>query len=115
MKRDMDLVRAILKHLADRDLQSAQAVVSIEGYSKDKIAGHLEIMEDKGLVDGVTGMCAACKRMTWEGHEFLEASRDDTIWNKAKALVLEKTGGLSFEALKAALVKLVVTTVESGL
>ena len=36
------------------------------------------------------------------GHEFLDTYRQDASWNKTKALVIEKTGSLSFEALKMA-------------
>lgn len=45
------------------------------------------------------------KSLTWDGHEFLEAARDDSLWEKAKRLVLEKTGTLTFEALKLALME----------
>ena len=41
--------------------------------------------------------------LTWQGHEFLDAARNDTIWRKAKKKVLETTGGLAFDVLKAAL------------
>ena len=47
-------------------------------------------------------------RLTYAGHEFLDAARKDTLWQKAKAITLEKSGGLSFEALKAVLLKLAV-------
>ncbi|MCL4500491.1 MAG: DUF2513 domain-containing protein, partial [Deltaproteobacteria bacterium] len=39
------------------------------------------------------------KGLTWAGHEFLEASRDDSRWNKAKKITWEKTKSLSFEIL----------------
>jgi hypothetical protein len=45
-------------------------------------------------------------RLTWEGHEFLDAARKDSLWQKAKALVLEKTGGASLELIKDVLMKL---------
>ena len=38
--------------------------------------------------------------ITWSGHEFLNAARDSSRWNKAKALVKEKGGGIVFEVLK---------------
>ena len=43
-------------------------------------------------------------RLTWEGHEFLDAARDDTRWNAAKRTVTSTTGGLAFEFLKAVLI-----------
>jgi hypothetical protein len=41
------------------------------------------------------------------GHEFLDASREPSRWEKAKSVVLEKTGGLSLEALKQVLFQLI--------
>ncbi len=38
--------------------------------------------------------------MTWEGHDFLDAIRNDTIWNRVKATVTEKGGGASVEVMK---------------
>jgi hypothetical protein len=49
--------------------------------------------------------CWLAGGLTWEGHEFLDAARDDTRWSKAKKLVQEKGGSLMFEALKAVLVQ----------
>lgn len=49
--------------------------------------------------------------LTWAGHEFLEASRDDSRWEKVKRLLLEKTGGLSFEVLKAGLVQAMLRSI----
>jgi hypothetical protein len=42
--------------------------------------------------------------MTWDGYEFLDASRDEGTWGRAKAAV-SKVGGFSFDVLKAILVK----------
>ena len=41
--------------------------------------------------------------LTWDGHEFLEAARDDTVWQKAKARVAEKIGGMPFDIMLALL------------
>jgi hypothetical protein len=46
-------------------------------------------------------------RLTLAGHEFLDASREPSRWQKAKKVVLEKTGSLSFEALKQVLFQLI--------
>jgi hypothetical protein len=41
--------------------------------------------------------------LTWQGHDFLEAARNDIIWAKAKAKVVEQGVGLSVELMKAVL------------
>jgi hypothetical protein len=43
--------------------------------------------------------------LTWKGHEFLEASRDDTRWKQAKETVVKKAGGVVFELLKEVLIE----------
>jgi hypothetical protein len=42
-------------------------------------------------------------RLTYRGHEFLDAARNDGIWEKAKTAVVESTGVLTLEGLKVAL------------
>ena len=44
-------------------------------------------------------------RLTWAGHEFLDAARDETRYRKAVRRVVDCTGGLIFEVLKALLVE----------
>jgi hypothetical protein len=39
--------------------------------------------------------------LTWAGHEFLDAARNNSVWNKAKSAIVEKGGAVSFEILKA--------------
>jgi hypothetical protein len=46
------------------------------------------------------------RTLTWQGHEFLDAARSDTLWQRAKATVFNATGGLSIELLKDALLML---------
>ena len=40
------------------------------------------------------------KSLTWEGHEFLDAVRHETVWAKTKEVVKSKGGSVSFEVLK---------------
>ena len=46
------------------------------------------------------------KGLTWQGHEFLAVARKDTLWERAKGQVLEKTGYLSIDLLKTVLLGL---------
>ncbi len=110
MKRDMELVRKILQH-AEADEDGDISLSNIDaGHSIDEIELHVELMAEAGLVDatithGMDGpghSIIFCKvnRLTWDGHEFLEASRKDTRWNLAKKMCIEQTGGLSLSILK---------------
>lgn len=40
------------------------------------------------------------KYLTWAGHEFLEATRNDNVWKKTLEFVENKGGAIMFEILK---------------
>lgn len=113
MKRDMDLIRKILFDLGDSEFYSDMGYPRIEGYSEDQIKHHVFIMRDAGLlgfsegnkVEGFLGNAEDLQlRLTWEGHEFLEKVRDEKLWKSILDTTKNKTGGLSFDVLKALLI-----------
>jgi len=106
MKRDMDLVRRILFGLEVHDDNSDLRNFKIEGVEVNTLSGHVHMMAEAGLIDAHEQRNRAesnwsPKRVTWRGHEFLDAIRNDTLWSKTKKVVLEKTGGLSLAAIEA--------------
>lgn len=48
--------------------------------------------------------------LTWAGHEFAEAARDDARWKKAMGLVAEKGGSITLDVMKDLLVSLMKST-----
>ena len=44
--------------------------------------------------------------LTWAGHDFMDAARDEHRWDRAKRTIKEKAGAVGFEVLKAVLVSL---------
>ena len=112
MKRDMDLVRKILMVCADHEHGFAPRALQIEGYSEEQVGHHAYLMLEAGLVKGVdvtpkhaTSPQASVTSITWDGHEFLEASRDEGLWSKAKKAA-GSSGGMVLEVLKSVLVGL---------
>jgi hypothetical protein len=109
----MDLVRQILLQVEAKDEETlGQQPLELEGYDLATVARHVEIMQEAGLVDahvmradGVPPYAARVFRLTWQGHDFLEATRNDTIWVKTKNFIMEKGGGASFEIVKAVALK----------
>ena len=112
MKRDMDLVRAILQQVEDRDPESDCVEIVIDSRSNAEVAGHLRIMADADFIDGAkyTGI-AGCLRLKMAGHEFLEGSGNDRIWAKIKALAIKTSGGLTLTALKTVMADLIEAAV----
>jgi DNA-binding transcriptional ArsR family regulator len=120
MKRDLDLCREILRQIKESP-ESAGPNIDIEDRSPEEISYHVKLLAEAGLVEaGVAdgqfkdtlpdGSLRTRGRkvysaisLTWAGHEFLDAARDNTRWNSAKRKVMDTTGGLAFEFLKAVL------------
>jgi hypothetical protein len=89
MKRDMELVRLQLMRV-----EGEQPAPDMSPYTEDQKVYHMALCIEAGLVDGVvvpneTGYPAATSavRLTWKGHEFLDAARNDTVWRKTLAHV----------------------------
>ena len=81
---------------------------SVPGLPDEQLQYHLQLLYEAGLIHGLDassldGPAFLPTRLTWHGHEFLEASRDDGMWEKAKTLALKKVGGLSLHVLVFAL------------
>jgi hypothetical protein len=104
----MDLARLIMIEIEKNPDPMAWVNVQIPGRSELEIAYHIMLLYEKGMVDAndcssSDGMDWKPKRLTFDGHEFLDAARSDTVWNRAKERVLSTTGTLTLEALKIAL------------
>jgi hypothetical protein len=110
MKRDMDLVRKILMACEASDSGFAPRQLTVEGYPPDQVSYHVMLMDQAGLLKGenLTHSSHTTPEwrvlyLTWAGHEFLEAARNDTTWNKAKGAVAG-VGGMAFDVLKTVLI-----------
>lgn len=108
MKRDLDLVKVLLLRLEETD-----SIGEVPEYSSEQVVYHVALLEDAGLITQewyhnfeLSAASLTRTRMTWAGHEFLDASRSKSIWEKAKKITLEKTGALTFEVLKSVLIQL---------
>lgn len=116
MKRDMDLIRTILLELEEADPTQGWYEITIPGRSEVEIAYHVRLMDEAGLIDAQdlssnSGLVWKAKRLTYDGHEFLDAARNDTLWNKAKDKVLSSAGTVTLEGLKIALGVIIKTAV----
>jgi hypothetical protein len=120
MKRDMDLIRALLLKLESLPLESGGAVlihpndpiVAIDGYSADQIEYHLSLLGERELIERSRPMVGIIfRRITWEGHDFLDAIRDPEIWRKTKKGA-EEVGSFTFDLLKELAVGLIKTKIE---
>lgn len=103
MKRDMELVRLLL--LREEGDETVEA--EIMRFSGEEQAYNGALLIDAGLVIGDTVKDARGKirytsviRLTWAGHDFLDAVRDNGIWRKAKEKVFRPGASFTFDILK---------------
>ena len=100
MKRNMDLVRQILLALEAYEDPAGMANVEIEGRQPAEVNSHLTIMVEAGLIYGQEQTFEAVDdtvwmyvRLTWRGHEFVNAARDDKRWNEVTGQLAAVGGG----------------------
>ena len=85
MKRNMELIRSILLILEELDDNEFKGLMEIEGYEKKEIDYHLQQMLNSNLLKGYLSNADDevnfhSVAITWEGHQFLDASRNDNVW-----------------------------------
>lgn len=102
MKRDMNLIRLLLLETEGEDPKP-----DLSAYTEDQRLYHSALIIEAGLVHGEviedgSGQPASSVilRLTWAGHEFLDAARNDTIWKKATEQIKQSGVDVTITLLK---------------
>jgi hypothetical protein len=118
MKRDLELIRKMVMAIEDASSGWAPQPLRIEGYSNAQVGYHAYLLVDGGMANGADATCGdsdgpewVITSLTWAGHEFAEAARDETRWKKAMGLVQDKVGSVTI----AVLAQLLAGLMKSGL
>ena len=108
MKRDMDLIRTLLLEI-ESWLPGARVPstrIVIEPYTEEQIRYHAELLHDAGFIGGVLAVHRATGerpaivgRLTWRGHEFVDATRSDIVWAAVKKRAESVGGSVNMELL----------------
>jgi Hypothetical protein (DUF2513) len=112
MKRDMDLIRQILLQTEEAPYYNAPPVeIKADGFSEEEISYHAMLLMQANYIEASRTIFRdrvmyKPTTLTWAGHEFLDAARNENIWNKAKTLITEKGGSMAVELLKTVLFEL---------
>lgn len=113
MKRDFELIRKILLEVEAAPVGTSPIEVdAVDGYDEATVWGHVDLLIDAGLLEGKVirsneGLIGvAIKKITWDGCDFLDAARDNGLWQKAFSTVKEKGGAMTFDVLKELLKRL---------
>ena len=116
VKRDMELVRLILLELEKEPYSQGPIELEIPGRTQDQISYHVMLLHEAGLINATdlstfAGPDWKPTRLTWQGHEFLDASRDEGRWQKALNIMKDKAGVIAFDVLKELLIQLMRNSV----
>ena len=115
MRKDVDLFRLLLL-----DLEGEESA-DLANFTTDQINYHKALVVEAGFAEGAISYStskdaspdipdlAILRRLTNAGHEFLDSSKNEKVWNKAKEMVQRNGVALTIEAMKVALAEVIKT------
>ena len=95
MKRDIDLCRNIMLKLEKQLMPGASWLLEqgdhesdlVKGYTNSEVIAHVQLLSDEDLVIFDNG---GIERITSKGHDFLDLSRENKIWEHVKSFLVER-------------------------
>ena len=109
MKRDLDLIRVILKDLEEAiPRETIDDTKYHDRYDGAVVRYNMNLLVNEGFVikdriqlsDREREISYInLKELTWKGNDFIKAAQDDSLWNKAKTEVIKPTASWTFDLL----------------
>ena len=114
MERNMDLCRLILFKIEAEYRSTSLYNLNIDGFDLDTVAYHCKILADAGLLDSFAPTYGddriytfSVGSLTWEGHDFLDKIRENTMWNRTKNKIKENALPMTLEIIKSVATNLI--------
>src|ERR1039458_9974660 len=111
MTRDMDLIREILLEVEKVPAMQPWCSTPLLGHDKADVVAHIQLALDADFVEAriMKGMMpdAFIIRITNSGYDFLEASKQPTLWQQAKDRITSAGLPVTIAIAKAVLEKLI--------
>ncbi len=108
MKRDWDVVRFILTQVeaAESPIQHLDDTTypnDVLGYHANLLVNDAKLIKGSCRIIGGTGgeYGYTLKNLNWDGHNFLEQIRDETVWEKTKEKLRSTGVAFTIETIKA--------------
>jgi len=111
MKRDIDLLKDILLAVEKKPTPTGWMSLAFDDVADDVVSYHVKLLHEANLIEAKDlstkdGFDWKPVALTNDGHDFLDAAKDNTRWNKLKAWLKEKGADISLEAIKSYLIDL---------
>ncbi|ORU93108.1 MAG: hypothetical protein A6F70_04830 [Cycloclasticus sp. symbiont of Bathymodiolus heckerae] len=114
MKRNMELVREILRTINEHEHGFSPKDIEIKGFTQEQIGYHCLLLGEAGLIEiSDSTTCASNSpsaspvRLKWDGHEFIDNATNEKVWSQAKGAV-DKLGEVSFSVWASVLSQVVM-------
>jgi len=108
LKRDWEIIRELLTKVEECTLPTEQ--VGLSNFPAERhaeVSYHMALLIEAGLVhgkmSGSIGPSVAqfiARRLTWEGHEFIDSIRSDTVWKKTTKTITDQGISMTFDLVK---------------
>ena len=123
MKRNWDTIRELLTTVEECTLPTD--VVRLGSFPSDRkaeVSYHMTLLIEAGLVKGQVVQANGPdvkdffgQRLTWEGHEFLDAIRSDTVWQKTKKAFIDQGVSMTFDLVRTAAKEVAAILIKANL
>lgn len=117
MRRDWNLIRLLLLQI-----ESGEAPPKLGEYTDDQKLYHSVLLIESGLAHGIVALGqtgepigTTIQRLTWSGHDFLDATRNESIWNKAIGIIGTSVESATADLLKEACKQLMTAGIEAAI
>lgn len=111
MKRDWDMVRAILLEVQNMTpVERDKASYELPHLSDDPEAIHAFMLYDAGFLKGIKGDADGGRslldpELTWAGQDLLASIESKPVWERVKHIATEKGLEMSFDQVKLLAIK----------
>ncbi len=116
MKRNWDIIREILLKAEELNPECTLILSDFDEDRAHEIVYHVKLLDESGLIKvsiveflGDANIHFDLDRLTWAGHDFLDAVRNDSMWNKTKEMITDKGGAMTLELIKSFAISLAKT------
>ena len=107
MKRDFELIRKLLLDIEGED-------VDLSAFSNEQMLYHKALLIESKLAEGPKPKYSSRKfseipeqviiqKLTWAGHDFIDAIREEDRWKKVKTWIKDTGKILTIETVKEAI------------
>lgn len=120
MKRNWELIRTILMTIEATSDSKFLRLSDFDHPNKHEITYHVSLLIDAGLIDATINKTMSLEAhdflirgLTWEGHEFIDSIKNDSIWDKVKEAFKKQSISMTFETVKT-IANTVITSFLTG-